>query len=215
MKDAVLHHPSLARIQKDLHDLQLRRSNGKQKNSVTLDLGLAELLPRRDVADYLTQLYFDTFETTYRVLHAPTFWNEYQAFWENPKKGNLGFIAILLLVIATARCTSSKGPLNFVGESSSVRETAMIWIEACDSWVQRQSQKHWDLTIYQINRLLLLAKQSNGIKLKRAWISATTLFRNAMAAGLHRDPSLLDAKIFVFEQEMRRRLRVRIVEIDL
>lgn len=34
---------------------------------------LEDMVPPRNVADQLLQLYLETFETTYRVLHVPTF----------------------------------------------------------------------------------------------------------------------------------------------
>jgi hypothetical protein len=82
-------------------------------------------------------------------------------------------------------------------------------------WLHRQSQKHVYLPIWQIRCLSLLAKMSNTVKKKRTWTSAGNLMRQAMSAGFHRDPSLLGAKVSVFDQEMRRRLWATIVELEL
>jgi hypothetical protein len=82
-------------------------------------------------------------------------------------------------------------------------------------WLQRQSQKHVYLAIWQIRCLLLLAKMANTVKKKRTWTSAGNLMRQAMSAGFHRDPSLLGTKVSVFDQEMRRRLWATMVELEL
>ena len=215
MKGAITHDSSLARIRSNLKTLDTRRKNEIEKASASTNPSLFDLLPGRDTADRLVRLYFSTFETTYRILHAPTFWKEYQSFWEDPQKGRLEFAAILLLTIASVHCISTKEPWTFLAENSPARESALLWIKVCEIWLQYQSEKHLVLASFQIRCLLLLAKQTNVLKTKRAWTSAGTLLRFAMSAGLHRDPSLLNGKISVFDQEMRRRLWASMVELEL
>ena len=181
-----------------------------------MDAGtLRSMLPERDTVDSLVQLYFDTFETTYRILHMPTFRKNYHNFWEDPLKTSPGFVATLLLVIATVRCLNPPTPYTYIGPGSSARETAVGWIEASEFWLHQQSQKHLTMTHFQIQCLLLLAKLVTSFKEKRIWTSAGTLMRFGMAAGLHRDPSLLGGKTSVFDQEMRRRLWATMVELEL
>ena len=179
------------------------------------DLNLLDLLPGRETVDRLVRLYFDTFETAYRILHVPTFWRDYQALWDDPQAARPAFIVTILLVMAAVNCISSRDQSTYIGDSATSRETAVLWIETCDWWLQRQSQKHVYLAIWQIRCLLLLAKMSNTVKKKRIWTSAGNLMRQAMSAGFHRDPSLLGAKASVFDQEMRRRLWATMVELEL
>ena len=96
-----------------------------------------------------------------------------------------------------------------------IRETWVSWIEACDVWLELQSQKHLNLANFQVRCLLLLSKQMIMMKEKRAWTSAATLLSFSMSAGLHRDPSLLSGRISTFDQEMRRRLWGTIVELEI
>jgi hypothetical protein len=173
------------------------------------------LLPRRETIDHLVKIYFKSFETTYRVLHQPSFWDEYNTFWENPRKGSGGFVAILLLIAAMVSCLSSKELLNPSTGGVPARETWVSWVEACDGWVDHQSQKHLNLASFQVRCLLLLSKQMIMVKEKRAWTSAATLLSFSMSAGLHRDPSLLGGRISTFDQEMRRRLWGTIVELEI
>jgi hypothetical protein len=91
----------------------------------------------------------------------------------------------------------------------------MKWVEAAESWVgchSNQSPRSWDILV--IHCLLLIAKRANFIKKGSFWTSTGTLVRWAMAAGYHREV-IPAAKISPFSREMRRRLWVTIVELDL
>jgi len=112
-------------------------------------------------------------------------------------------------------CISSKGPPILSTEGFPIRDTCVSWIEACDMWLELQSQKHLNLANFQVRCLLLLSKQMIMMKEKRAWTSAATLLSFSMSAGLHRDPSLLSGRISTFDQEMRRRLWGTIVELEI
>ena len=215
MKEAIMHHTSLPRVQRDLKALQVRWKAEKAQALPLKDFNLLDLLPAREVVDHLIQLYFNTFETMYRMLHIPTFWSQYYRFWEDSQTIKPAFVVILLLAMAAVRPISSKDNPTYIGDSALGRETAVVWIELCDMWLQRQSQKHVYLAIWQINCLMILAKQSNIVKKKRSWTVAGTLVRQAMSAGFHRDPSLLGAKVSVFDREMRRRLWSTMVELEL
>jgi hypothetical protein len=215
MKEAIMHHSSLSRVQRDLKAMQLSWKTEKADAMALKDLKLLELLPGREIVDHLVHLYFETFENAYRILHVPTFWREYERFWEDPQAGKSSFVVTVLLLMAVVNCVSSREQATYIGDSASAREAAILWIEACDFWLQRQSQKHVYLAIWQIRCLLLLAKMSNTVKKKRTWTSAGNLMRQAMSAGFHRDPSLLGAKVSVFDQEMRRRLWATMVELEL
>src|SRR6266516_2867709 len=215
MKEAIMHRASLSRVQRDLKAMQVSWKAEKADAMNLKDLNLLDLLPGRETVDRLVRLYFETFETAYRILHVPTFWREYEGFWENPQAGKPSFTVTILLVMAVVNCVSSREQATYIGDSASTREAAILWIESCDFWLQRQSQKHLYLAIWQIRCLLLLAKMSNTVKKKRTWTAAGNLMRQAMSAGFHRDPSLLGAKVSVFDQEMRRRLWATIIELEL
>lgn len=215
MKEAIKHHTSLSRVQRDLKTLQVTWKNEKADSLPSQDSNFLDLLPAREAVDDLVRLYFDTFETLYRILHAPAFWREYQGLWEDPQAARPAFIVTILLMMSVVNCISPREHLTYIGDSATAREAAILWIETCDLWLQRQSQKHAYLAIWQIRCLLLLAKISNNVKKKRTWTSAGSLLRQAMSAGFHRDPSLLGAKVSIFDQEMRRRLWATMVELEL
>ncbi|KAL2053599.1 hypothetical protein ABVK25_006252 [Lepraria finkii] len=222
MKDMIVHHPALARVQMELNNAKTKGAG--QEDTIPLhDQGLASLFPHRKITDQLVQIYIDNFETTCRVLHLPSFWDEYAKFWSAPREARPAFVALLLLIIATTNCIREKGPTMFRGDSSVERETAIMWIRNCDAWLRSQSQKHTTLIIFQLHCLSFMAKQMNSVKRKRIWTSAGILTRQAMSAGLHRDAHIVNLRhgapsfkrVSVFEQEMRRRIWTTISELEL
>lgn len=216
MREAIKHHTSLPRVQRDLKSSQMKWKAEKNKLAPGLtDENLLQLVPSRDIVDYHVRLYFDTSETMYRILHQPNFWKEYQLFWENQRAASPAFVVILLLIMATVSCISTREAPTFVGDSAMARERAVLWIEVSDRWQRHHSQKNIYLAIWQIRCLLLLAKQINIVKKKKTWTMAGTLVREAMSAGFHRDPTLLGEKVSVFDQEMRRRLWATMTELEL
>lgn len=212
--DSIIQHSSVARLRKSL---KASRPNIKRELADThfTDADLTKRLPLRATADRLVHMYFESFETTYRILHAPTFWNEYHMFWADPSRGRPEFAVLLLLTMATVRCMYSEEPVYYVGESSSTREISMLWVSKCEAWVQRQSHKHQTIEVFQAHCLLLLAKQANDIKMKQIWLETGSALRHAMSAGLHRDPRSTYEDLSPFDQEMRRRLWATLVELDL
>jgi hypothetical protein len=215
MKETIMHHTSLPRVQRDLKALQGRWKAEKTKVLPLTSLELRNLLPDRETVDYLVRLYFDTFETMYRILHHPSFWKEYQMFWEGHQATKPAFVILMLLMMAAVSCLSLKEQPTYIGDSAIARERAVLWIEVSEWWLGRHSQKHIYLAIWQIRCLLILAKQVNLVKKKRTWTATGTLVREAMSAGFHRDPNLLGEKVSVFDQEMRRRLWSSMIELEL
>jgi hypothetical protein len=215
MKEAIMYHASLSRVQRDLKALQVTWKSEKANTLPLKDVNLLDLLPGREKVDHLVRLYFDTFETSYRILHTPTFWTEYRCMWEDLQAVRPAFLVTVLLMMATVSCISPKEESTYIGDSATSREVAILWIESCELWLQRQSQKHVYLAIWQIRVLLLLSKMANTVKKKRTWTLAGNLMRQAMSAGFHRDPTLLGTKVSVFDQEMRRRLWATIAELEL
>ena len=221
MKDMITRHPRLAHAQRELKGTKFKGSNheaGMPNNATTL----AALLPDREVTDQLVNIYMENFEITYRLLHVPSFWYEYNTFWFSPQEGNPVFIVLLLLMLAATNCLTGGAPTLFRGDSSLKRETSLMWIRHCDQWLRSQSQKHTILATFQLHCLLFIAKQVNGIKRKQNWTSAGLLIRTLMSAGLHRDLDLLNLqsqksskKVSVFCREMRRRIWATACELEL
>ncbi|KAL3424666.1 transcriptional regulatory protein [Phlyctema vagabunda] len=179
---------------------------------------LLSQLPPRAMADRLILLYFDSIETIYKILHKPTFMACYQLFWTTPQDADGGFVVLLFLAMSITRCMLPDQPLSYNPSGSSARSEAHSWIRACDVWIQKQSNKHRTLQIYQARVLRHVATITNSYKVKEIYSSAQALMSYFKSAGMHREPRALVAsggKCSVFEQEMRRRLWACVVEIEL
>ena len=212
-----MRNPAVSDLHKDMRSLITRAKRAKllQPEPAFTTIAMLSVLPAKAAMDSLAVMYFDNFEITHRILHEPSFWRDYKEFWKDTNKNDPSFLVVLLLIVSTVCTMSAKEPLRFVGKNSSARETAIRLIYTCEAWLQRQSHKHLTLALVQIRCLIVVAKQMNRIKKKRAWTVAGDLVRFGMSVGLHRDASVLEGKVSIFAQELRKRLWATIVELEL
>ncbi|KAJ0416213.1 fungal-specific transcription factor domain-containing protein [Aspergillus carlsbadensis] len=174
---------------------------------------LREMLPPRTIADELVNLYMSTFETTYRILHVPSFRKEYEAYWLNPEAADMFFIAKLLSLMAAASCFIS--PTATVNGKDTLHDVAIGWILGVQSWVASLLVSATaKIDTLQIHCLLMIARQALAIDGDVVWVTSGSLVHSAMIMGMHRDP-LRFSKMTPFWAEMRRRLWTTILELDL
>ncbi|RCI11928.1 hypothetical protein L249_4210 [Ophiocordyceps polyrhachis-furcata BCC 54312] len=195
-----------------LHDRKDRKRRHEERASASAqpDAGLAALLPCRGETDALVSVYLDQFEQIHRIVHIPTFRAAYgKAEWP------AAFTVLVLSMLAVASCIHTRDGLGLVKTASDARQRAERWIETCDNWLVRQSQKHRKLIHFQIACLLYLGKRVNTIKKKRFWTGSGALVQDGVAVGLHREPSYMAGKISVYDQEMRRRIWATVQELDM
>lgn len=174
-----------------------------------LAIDYGKQVPAREVADELINSYFRTFETVYRVLHIPTFTQDYRRYWENPNAASTNFVVQMQLCMAIGTA--------FYDETCSLRHLAAQWIYEAQFWLMTPapSQKaRMNIPGLQTMCLLHLAREVSGIGADLVWISAGELVRSAMYMGLHRDPTKIP-KIPRYLAEIRRRLWATILEISL
>lgn len=205
---------NLERLQNDVRVLEKTNFN-QEKILDTKNGELLQLVPERSRVEILVRLYFEHFEKTYRIIHKPTFWKQYDDFWRSPQSVPSGFIAVLLLVMAVVRCMIPEEKFTYSALGSSGHLEAVTWIHACEIWLDKQSQKHRTLETYQIMCLQIMASSASCYKTKRAYQNAENLVTYFRSAGMHRDPSLLDQRTTSFEREMRRRLWATVAEMEL
>ncbi|TKA73494.1 hypothetical protein B0A55_05499 [Friedmanniomyces simplex] len=214
-KEAFERFPALARIRHDMHVLEDRVEYAGSKSQFVSESDLKALLPQKADVDQLVQLYLNNYGSIYHVLHLPTFWKQYHGLWSDLAGTSAHFVATVLLMIASAQCLMSTQPWLYTANSSLAREKAITYIQACDDWLQTQSQKHVTSADFQIRFLLVFARQVSARKVKRTWTEAGTLLRFCMAAGLHRNPDLLRKKTSALDKDLRRRIWAAAVELEL
>lgn len=161
------------------------------------------------------QTYIDRFEILHRVLDKSTFIAEYNRHWISPLSTPASFLVQLLLVTATAAIFHPEIHIEVVGQQQPIHGSITSWIGAAESWLHspiNQPPQSWN--ILASHCLLLIAKRANYLEENSLWMSSGALVRWAMAAGYHREASPT-AKISPYQREMRRRLWVTIIELDL
>ncbi|KAF4946632.1 hypothetical protein FGADI_11020 [Fusarium gaditjirri] len=167
--------------------------------------------PPRETCDVMVDLYFESFESSHRILHRPTFVAEYSRYLANPESVSDSLRLTVLLVIATGSSL-----FNHVTPEEALRNTELVhrWIYASETWLAGPLEKdRVDVTGVQIYCLTLLARQIFSIGGDTVWMSTGSLVHRAMQIGLHRDPSHLGRSMPLFQAEIRRRLWATILEL--
>lgn len=168
---------------------------------------LSNDLPPKPVADELVSCYIRTTERVYRVLHLPSFEQDYDAFWKSSSEPDPAFLVQLKLVLAIGAATYD--------EPFSMRSSAVKWVYEGHTWLDKPDFKsRLNMQTVQIYILLMLAREAACISEDLMWISAGSLIRFGMQIGLHRDPSRLPKRP-TLAAEMRRRIWNTILEIAL
>ncbi|KAM3562232.1 hypothetical protein MY1884_001932 [Beauveria asiatica] len=164
-------------------------------------------LPEKPVADRLVENYLQNTESLYRVLHIPTFREQYDALWAAGAAPDAAFLVQVKLVLALGAVTYD--------EAFSLRTCAMQWAYEAQLWLTEPKFKaRLDIQTVQTNILLLFAQERLGIIADSMWLSVGWLIRRAMYMGLHRDPARLPERS-VLTCEMHRRLWNTIAELNL
>lgn len=213
-------NPILARVRPDLERVKKGLWKRKPLNEPFPEpttASLIALLPSRGVVDELISLYLTYIESQHRILHVPSFLREVDHFFamlENPTNISIPFVVQLLLVLACAWNLADVGSLQEKSPTPLKCYTAVEWVLHAEKWIDNAHIKRPEITALRLYILLVVAQNCFGTKRSKAWLSTGTLIRHAMLAGYHRDPNKY-ARISVFNKEMRRRIWMTIVELDL
>lgn len=164
--------------------------------------------PSRNLATTMAELYFNYFESTYRILHVPSFWDDYDRYWSGPEIAPMTLRLEVCLVVAVGSSVVDQG-----NQEVKFRNKVHEWIYAAQTWLSGPLEKHrLDIKAIQIHCLTILARQIFGIGGDLVWTSMGSLIHEAMQIGLHRDPKHLPA-MNLFQSELRRRLWATILEM--
>jgi hypothetical protein len=170
---------------------------------------LSDYIPAREIADKLVYSYLETIEIIYRVLHVPSFLEEYERYWLGLNTTGQTFVTKLLLVMAIATVFQPQD------EAAVLRSSALQWIYKAQTWLNTPFDKY-RLTIegLQIQCLLLVARLAHDVDGDLLWLSAGYLVRTAMQMGLHLDAELYTTqKLHVQDIQLRRKIWATVLEI--
>jgi hypothetical protein len=173
---------------------------------------MADILPPRPVCDRLLDQYFVVSEGLYRMVHIPSFQQEYARYLDG-KGCNDSFLPRLLcmLCIAAGSGSGSRGLGHDRSTTVHIPTACVLVRHYLDSLRRRHVV---DLTALQTELLLLQALKTVHPKEQSSWTQLGYIVRMAMTMGLHHDPSETPS-LTPFTGECRRRLWFTVLEMDL
>jgi hypothetical protein len=178
------------------------------RGSLCPEFGLT--LPPRDVSDAMINLYFGSFESTYRILHVPTFKVEYERYWDQPDAITTEVRLLICLVIGIGSSLYVNTDIR-----AEIRDMVHQWIYDAQMWLSGPLKKNrLGIRGLQIYCLTILAREIFSIGGDLVWMSMGSLMHQAMQIGLHRDPRHLPV-MSSLQAELRRRLWATILEMSI
>ena len=168
----------------------------------------ASSLLDRKLCDELLDKYFNVFEGTFRVLHIPSFYAEYERYRQDPSTAQPLFVHQMRLCLALG-AASHPDSLLFAHLKSHWLQEARESIGS-----QARGKKKLAFEHLQLMCLLCIASANEAGPEPDAWIDAGDLMRRAMSLDLHRDPRFL-GPMSMRQAILHRRLWVTILELNL
>ena len=174
---------------------------------------MMDILPKKEVCDRLVASYIDVSETIYRMIHVPTFMDQYERYWNGSFRAD-HFLPQLLAICSVASRfeTKSKGMGHERVEGVHIPTSCALITQWLDGLKGKQLV---DFTTLQVQLILLQARRMITPRLHDSWVSFGNVVRLAMTMGMHRDPSEFEPRISVFQGEIRRRLWYSLLDLDL
>lgn len=193
---------------------QIRKSRDATKSRFStgtdvLKSDILASLPGKTACDELIQCYLRTLQPIYRIVHTPSFLEEYDVFWSKASLNSprIQFLALFVVLLAIGS-TFHQG-----AEGWKHRNRAAQWNQFAQSWLMGSSEKStMNIEGFQVFCALLLSKQTTLHCPGPTWVSAGSLLTSAMSMGLHRDPKYL-LLLSPRQQETRKRLWATTMEL--
>lgn len=202
-----------------MKDTRSLRRAVKAQDSAQLNNPVPDLLntlPAKVTCDKLVHCYLQTFEPVYRVVHVPTFWKEYNQFWEQTQIMSTSSPFVMKLVLVLAIGTVFLPDTTDI-DRATLHRLAQTWIYAAQWWLTGPSEKS-NITLdgLQVFCLLIIARQAtHNSPGGSVWLSTGSLMTMAMAMGLHRNPNMFLPTLSPFQVQMRVRLWTTVLELAL
>ncbi|KAL2817932.1 hypothetical protein BDW59DRAFT_130268 [Aspergillus cavernicola] len=173
-------------------------------------------LPPIEVCDHLLSLYSTNFEQVFRILHIPTLNRQYVQFVMGHDQDSRRFSAFIPQLTAVLAVAFPLVDQEFRRD----HPTACEYLQGSAAnlvrdWLQKRSRKQrTELATLQTAALVVLARRLRLESPEEVWCATGSLVRSAMVMGLHLDLSSW-VDLSVYQKEVRRRLWISVVEMDL
>jgi hypothetical protein len=173
---------------------------------------MADILPKRPACDRLLEAYIGASEGLYRVVHLPTFRQEYERYWEGQGHNEAFLPRLLCMMSIGSRFETEARGLGHDRLDSVHAPTALALVR---NWLDGLRGKHLvDYHTLQTEILLLHAQRTITLRNQDAWTQMGLIVRMATTMGFHRDPSEFP-QITPFHAENRRKIWYTIMDMDL
>lgn len=173
---------------------------------------MADILPKRPVCDRLLEAYIGASEGLYRVVHLPTFRQEYENYWQGKGHCEAFLPRLLCMMSIGSRFETEARGLGHDRLDSVHAPTALALVR---NWLDGLRGKHLvDINTLQAEVLLVHAQRTITMHHQESWAQLGLIVRMAMTMGLHRDPSEF-THLTPFVAENRRKLWYTIMDMDL
>ncbi|KAI0460590.1 hypothetical protein F5B21DRAFT_510803 [Xylaria acuta] len=168
---------------------------------------LRESIPAKTICDQAIDGYLRTFEPMFRILHVPSFTNEYESYWTQAEPAPNEFLMKLTMVLTIGAIF-----LPDRSVANEMKRTARNWVYAVQWWLTGPTERDaMSIGGIQVFCLLLLARQTSALG-GTASIITEALSKLSFTIGLHVDPRY-HLSLTPFESELRRRLWLTVLEL--
>jgi transcription factor-like protein len=188
----------------------------RESDSSPALLKLREFLPLKVDCDRLVDIYTKNFEKTLRILHVPTFLCSYREFWVTTDR-DISKMATFLpqLTAVLTLSLALEGRIAYFDDPSTRTYLELAALDHITAWLEELERKQRvNIATLQVETLILLVRHLRHMPVEKLWTATGALVRSAMSMGLHLNPAQSN-EISAFQAELRRRLWITIVEMDL
>ncbi|RMZ84511.1 hypothetical protein DV737_g1128, partial [Chaetothyriales sp. CBS 132003] len=176
---------------------------------------IRELIPSLQVCQRLAEIYFDNLEHCFRILHQPTFVAQLTDYFTRPSPAAPDFLPQLVGVLSMAAILAIDQDCVVVGAVADGRliRASVSFIE--DYIAGLGYKKRNTIAAFQTRSLLMLLRCMRQDRQTELWELTGSIMRQALIMGMDRDPSERTEPCTALEAELRRRLWMSVVEMDM
>lgn len=193
-----------------------------QSDRDALFVEMLDSVPAEHILANLQEKYITTWETMFRVVHMGTLAKDCAAISAIKETGATtlpdhikGWVLPQILCIM-AIASRLHDPSNRASVTERISDEQINKdLPSVRKWLDGVRGKfQTNIHVLETRVLLLIARQANLSHPTELWRESGDLVRLAMATGLHQDPEKAE-RMSKFDKEMRRKLWVTIVELDM
>lgn len=174
---------------------------------------MTDILPKKAVCDRLITAYIDHSEAICRIIHFPTFFEQYSLFWEGKLQCDYFLPQLLSAISIASRFTTKTKGFGHERIEGVHLPTACALVR---TWLDGLKGKQLiDFGVLQVELLLIVCQKTLMYRPQELWTELGSIVRMAMTMGLHRDPAESGGRISPFQSEMRRRLWYSMLDMDV